>query len=61
MVRGEDWGAHLHHGIWSAAQTLRLTDTEGARTLANRTALAAAIVISGGFSLVPIATLTGIA
>lgn len=53
-------GAHLHHGIWSAAQTLGLTNTASARTRAKRTALATAIVISTGFSVVPIAVFAGI-
>jgi succinate dehydrogenase / fumarate reductase cytochrome b subunit len=52
-------GAHLHHGIWSAAQTLGLTGTARARTLSKRVAFVVAVIISGGFSLVPLAVLAG--
>ncbi|MCW2787216.1 MAG: succinate dehydrogenase cytochrome b subunit [Marmoricola sp.] len=47
-------GAHLHHGIWSATQTLGLTGSERTRKLAKRTAFTLAVVIAGGFSIVPI-------
>ena len=53
-------GAHLHHGIWSAAQTLGLTGTARARTLSKRVAFVIAVIISGGFSLVPLAVLAGV-
>lgn len=53
-------GAHLHHGVWSAAQTLGLTGTHAARMRWKRIAFATALVISVGFSLVPIAVLAGI-
>ncbi|WP_246004162.1 succinate dehydrogenase cytochrome b subunit [Nocardioides marmoriginsengisoli] len=53
-------GAHLHHGIWSATQTLGLTGSERTRVLAKRSAFTLAVVIAGGFSLVPLAVLTGI-
>ncbi len=53
-------GAHLHHGIWSATQTLGLTGSERTRKLAKRSAFGLAVLISGGFSLVPLAVLTGI-
>ena len=53
-------GAHLHHGIWSATQTLGLTGSERTRTLAKRSAFALAVIISGGFSLVPIFVLAGV-
>ena len=53
-------GAHLHHGTWSACQTLGITSTERARTLAKRFAFVLAVIISGGFSLVPIFVLTGV-
>ena len=53
-------GAHLHHGTWSACQTLGLTSTERARTLAKRFAFVLAVIISGGFSLVPIFVLAGV-
>jgi len=53
-------GAHLHHGVWSAAQTLGMTCTQAARTRWKRIAFITALVISVGFSLVPIAVLAGI-
>jgi succinate dehydrogenase / fumarate reductase cytochrome b subunit len=53
-------GAHLHHGIWSAAQTLGLTGTAHARQRAKAVGFTLALIISVGFSLVPIAVLAGI-
>jgi succinate dehydrogenase / fumarate reductase cytochrome b subunit len=53
-------GAHLHHGTWSALQTLGLTGTERARTRAKVFAFSVALVITGGFSLVPIFVLAGV-
>ncbi|MFL6108283.1 MAG: succinate dehydrogenase cytochrome b subunit [Marmoricola sp.] len=53
-------GAHLHHGVWSATQTLGLTGSERTRKLAKRSAFTIAVVISGGFSLVPIFVLAGV-
>ena len=53
-------GAHLHHGTWSACQTLGLTSTERARTLAKRFAFTLAVIIAGGFALVPIFVLAGV-
>lgn len=53
-------GAHLHHGTWSALQTLGLTGTERSRTLAKRFAFTVAVIIAGGFSLVPIFVLVGV-
>ena len=53
-------GAHLHHGTWSACQTLGITSTERARTLAKRFAFVLAVIISGGFSLVPIFVLADV-
>lgn len=53
-------GAHLHHGVWSAAQTLGLTGTAKARATWKRIAFALALVISVGFSLVPIFVLAGV-
>jgi succinate dehydrogenase / fumarate reductase cytochrome b subunit len=52
-------GMHLHHGTWSAAQTLGLTNTARARRNAKTLGWILAVVIAGGFSLVPIAVLTG--
>jgi succinate dehydrogenase / fumarate reductase, cytochrome b subunit len=53
-------GAHLHHGIWSACQTLGWTGTAAARQRAKVVAFVIALVVSVGFSLVPIAVLVGI-
>lgn len=51
---------HLHHGTWSSLQTLGLTGTAAARKNAKLAGWVVAIVIAGGFSLVPLAVLTGI-
>jgi succinate dehydrogenase / fumarate reductase cytochrome b subunit len=53
-------GAHLHHGVWSSLQTLGLTSTAASRARAKTISFAIAILICGGFSLVPIAILAGI-
>lgn len=53
-------GAHLHHGIWSSMQTLGLTNTEGSRSRAKKIGLTLAVIITGGFSLVPIFVLAGV-
>ncbi len=53
-------GAHLHHGVWSACQTLGITGSAQARARARVFSLALAIVITVGFSLVPIAILAGV-
>ena len=53
-------GAHLHHGIWSAAQTLGLTNNARARRNAKVLGVTLAVVIAGGFSLVPIFILAGV-
>ncbi|MCW2848996.1 MAG: succinate dehydrogenase [Marmoricola sp.] len=53
-------GAHLHHGIWSSLQTLGLTNTERSRARAKTFGLTLAIIIAGGFSLVPIFVLAGV-
>ncbi len=51
---------HLRHGVWSAAQTLGLTNNARARRNANVIGMLLAVVIAGGFSLVPIFTLAGV-
>ena len=51
---------HLRHGVWSAAQTLGLTNNERARRNANVLGVGLAVVIAGGFSLVPIFVLAGV-
>ncbi len=53
-------GLHLRHGVWSACQTLGITGTARARNLAKGAAIALAVVIAGGFSLVPLGVLVGI-
>ncbi len=53
-------GAHLHHGIWSSLQTLGLTNSARARRNAKRGAFALAVIIAGGFSLVPLFIAVGV-
>jgi succinate dehydrogenase / fumarate reductase, cytochrome b subunit len=53
-------GAHLHHGTWSAAQTLGLTNNARARHNAKGLGLILALIITIGFSLVPISVLAGV-
>jgi succinate dehydrogenase / fumarate reductase, cytochrome b subunit len=53
-------GLHLRHGVWSAAQTLGLTHNARARRNANGLGVIIAVVIAGGFSLVPIFVLAGV-
>ena len=51
---------HLRHGVWSAAQTLGLTNNAAARRNANIAGAVIATVVAGGFSLVPIFVLLGV-
>ena len=53
-------GAHLHHGTWSSLQTLGWTTSAQSRARAKTFALALAILVAGGFSLVPLGVLVGI-
>ena len=53
-------GLHVRHGVWSAAQTLGLTSHARSRLLAKRVAFTVAVIISGGFSLVPVFVLAGV-
>jgi succinate dehydrogenase / fumarate reductase, cytochrome b subunit len=53
-------GMHIRHGVWSSLQTLGLTGTPRARANANAAGYALAVVIAGGFSLVPLFTLFGV-
>ena len=53
-------GMHLHHGFWSAAQTLGLTNNSRARRNFKVGGLVLAVVVAGGFSLVPIFTVFGV-
>ncbi|MCO5325404.1 MAG: succinate dehydrogenase cytochrome b subunit [Nocardioidaceae bacterium] len=51
---------HLHHGTWSALQTLGLTNSARTRKAAKVTGVVVAVVIAGGFALVPLFTLFGV-
>ena len=53
-------GMHLHHGVWSSAQTLGLTNNARSRRNAKAAGWIVAVVIAGGFSLVPIFVLAGV-
>ncbi|WP_296602351.1 succinate dehydrogenase cytochrome b subunit [Nocardioides sp.] len=53
-------GLHLHHGTWSSLQTLGWTSSAAARTRAKVAGWVVAIVIAGGFSLVPLFVLFGV-
>jgi succinate dehydrogenase / fumarate reductase cytochrome b subunit len=53
-------GAHLHHGIWSSLQTLGLTNSARSRRNAKRGAFTLAVIIAGGFSLVPLFIAVGV-
>lgn len=53
-------GLHLHHGTWSAMQTLGFTNTARARARAKTLGLVVAVVIAGGFALVPLSVLLGL-
>jgi len=51
---------HLRHGVWSASQTLGWTNSARARVWAKGLALGIAVVVAGGFSLVPIFVVAGV-
>jgi succinate dehydrogenase / fumarate reductase, cytochrome b subunit len=53
-------GLHLWHGVWSAAQTLGVTNNARARRNAKVGGVVAAVVIAGGFALVPLFILAGV-
>ncbi len=53
-------GLHLHHGTWSAMQTLGLTNTAASRARAKAAGWVIAVIVAGGFSLVPLSVLLGI-
>jgi succinate dehydrogenase / fumarate reductase cytochrome b subunit len=52
-------GLHLYHGVWSACQTLGVSDARGDRWR-RRTALIIALLVAGGNSVFPLAVLAGI-
>ena len=51
---------HLRHGVWSAAQTLGFTNTPAARARWNLAGFATAIVVAGGYALVPLSIMAGL-
>ncbi len=51
---------HLRHGVFSASQTMGLTSTPAAAARARMLGLGLAVVIAGGFALVPLSVLFGI-
>jgi succinate dehydrogenase / fumarate reductase cytochrome b subunit len=51
---------HLHHGTFSACQTLGWTNTAASRARARIFGWVLAIVIAGGFALVPIFIAAGV-
>lgn len=53
-------GFHLHHGTFSACQTLGLTNSAASRARARIAGWVVAIVIAGGFSLVPLFIIFGV-
>jgi succinate dehydrogenase / fumarate reductase, cytochrome b subunit len=53
-------GMHLWHGVWSAAQTLGVTNNARARRNAKIGGVVAAVLIAGGFALVPLFILAGV-
>ncbi|GAA2122759.1 succinate dehydrogenase cytochrome b subunit [Nocardioides bigeumensis] len=53
-------GAHLHHGFWSACQTLGWTSTARARQAAKSVGFTLALIIVIGFSIVPLGVLAGV-
>lgn len=53
-------GLHLHHGVWSGAQTLGWTTSPAARLRAKAAAVLIATVVVVGFALPPLSILFGI-
>lgn len=53
-------GLHMHHGIFSAAQSLGFTGTARRRTFVRNTGLALGVIVPIGFSSIPIAILLGL-
>jgi succinate dehydrogenase / fumarate reductase cytochrome b subunit len=52
-------GMHLYHGTWSVTQTLGVNQARWDRTI-RRGATALAVVIAGGYSIVPLAIVFGL-
>ncbi|QWC86792.1 succinate dehydrogenase cytochrome b subunit [Nocardioidaceae bacterium] len=53
-------GMHLRHGTYSALQTMGLTTTPAAQARASAAGLVLAVVIAGGFAIIPLSVLVGI-
>jgi len=53
-------GMHIRHGAFSMLQTLGLTDNRRRYRVAHAVGLVLAIVVAGGFALVPLGVLLGI-
>lgn len=53
-------GLHLHHGVWSAAQTLGWTSSASARQNARTVGVFLAALVVVGFALPPLAILFGL-
>ena len=53
-------GAHLHHGIWSSLQTMGLTNNARSRARAKQFGFILALIITVGFSIVPVFILAGV-
>ena len=50
---------HIHHGVWSASQTLGLTNTAKSRRSAKATGAVLSAIIVVGFLIPPLAILFG--
>lgn len=53
-------GMHLRHGFWSACQTLGWTHTDRSAAQVKGAALLLAIIVAGGFALVPLSVAFGL-
>ncbi len=51
---------HLRHGVWSAGQTFGLTNSAESRRWWNAAGYLTALVIAGGFAIIPLAVLFGL-
>lgn len=52
-------GMHLHHGIWSASQTLGFTNNARARSIAKTVGVVVALIVAVGFVIPPLAVAFG--
>jgi succinate dehydrogenase / fumarate reductase cytochrome b subunit len=53
-------GFHLQHGVWSAAQTMGLTNSPQARRYAKALATLTTVAVAGGFALPPLFIMLGV-